>query len=153
MSKPQSSGKLPWGHELAAYFSLGLLALTGIAWLVLDKWVRVEGAFGPEHHPAQAWALILHGVLAYAFLIVAGMLAPVHMRLGWSAGRNRGTGIALATISLVLAVTGLLLYYAAAERLRSGASLVHWSVGLGGTVIFLLHALRGRHASSSSNQI
>lgn len=148
MSKPQTPARLPRWQELAAYASFGLLALTGIAWLMLDEWVRVDGAFGPEHHPAQAWALVLHGVLAYVFLVIAGMLVPGHMRLGWSAGRNRGTGIAVTALSLLLAVTGLLLYYASDERLRSSTSLLHWSFGLGGTAIFLLHAVRGRFNGS-----
>jgi hypothetical protein len=144
MTEPASPARLPRWHELAAYLSLGLLALTGIAWLVLDRWVRVSGEFGPEHHPAQAWMLVLHGVVAYVFLLVAGMLVPAHILPGWRIGRNRKSGVTLVATCLLLAATALLLYYTAAEKLRAGASLLHWTLGCAATIIFLVHVIRGR---------
>ena len=49
--------RLPSWQEWAVYVSLGLLAASGLAWLLLDQWVRVAGEFGPEPHPAERIAL------------------------------------------------------------------------------------------------
>ena len=39
--------KLPRWHEGSIYLTFGLLVVTGVAWLILDRWVRIEGEFGP----------------------------------------------------------------------------------------------------------
>ena len=136
--------RLPRWHELAVYFAFSALLVTGLAWLALDQWVRVAGEFGPEHHPAENVALIVHGVAAYAFLIVAGALIPVHIKLGWSIGRNRVSGVTLAAILGVLSITALGLYYLSGDSARSWSSLAHWIVGLIALPALLIHVVRGR---------
>ncbi|HEX6660328.1 MAG TPA: hypothetical protein VF067_00435, partial [Sphingomicrobium sp.] len=61
---------LPRWQELAVYLAFAVLLVTGVAWLVLDSWVRVQGEFGPEQHPAEHWVLIAHGIGAYIFLLI-----------------------------------------------------------------------------------
>ena len=73
---------LPNWHEWLVYVSAGLLTVTGLAWLYLDRFGKIEGLFGPEQNPALPWLLLVHGTVAYAFLVIAAMLVPVHMRLG-----------------------------------------------------------------------
>jgi hypothetical protein len=124
--------------------SFGLLIATGIGWLLLDSFVRVTGEFGPEHHPAERWFLVAHGIVAYAFLIVAGAMIPVHVTLGWNIGRNFKSGLMLAGTCVALAVTALGLYYLGDEIARHWVSVVHWSVGLLAGPALLIHALRGR---------
>jgi hypothetical protein len=144
MKKVRRPGRLPRWQEWSVYVSFGLLAVTGIAWLLLDWFVRVEGEFGPEHHPAERWALITHGVAAYAFLIVAGAMIPVHVTLGWNTRRNIKTGLTLAGTLLLLAGTALGLYYFGGEASRNWVSVVHWGVGLAAVPVLALHALIGR---------
>lgn len=139
--------RLPRWQEQSVYWSLGLLIASGIAWLALDTWVRVEGEFGPEHHPAEHWLLIAHGVLAYAFLIVAGTVIPVHIKSGWAQRRNRKSGLSLGLSSAIAAATALGLYYAADEALRPLVSAIHWLVGLVILPALLIHAIRGRRGS------
>lgn len=136
--------RLPPWQEYAVYVSLGALIVTGLAWLALDQWVRINGEFGVEHHPAERAALIIHGVAAYAFLIVAGALVPVHVKAGWGLGRNRGSGLALGIGCIIAAITALGLYYLGGEGTRSAASLAHWLVGLAVIPALLIHAIRGR---------
>ena len=136
--------KLPRWHEWSIYVTFGLLLVTGVAWLVLDHWVRVEGEFGPEHHPAEHLMLILHGIAAYAVLIVAGALIPVHIKLGWSIRRNLRSGIAIASALVVLGFTALGLYYLSAEGPRALASLAHWLVGIAAAPLLAVHVIRGR---------
>jgi hypothetical protein len=137
---------LPKWHEWLVYGSAGLLTLTGLAWLYLDRFGKVQSLFGPEQNPALPWLLSAHGVLAYAFLIIAAMLVPVHMRLGWNALRNRWSGLVLVATGLFLAVTGLLLYYTSAEELRAASSSVHWIVGIGLPLVLAIHVIRGKRS-------
>lgn len=144
MKKVRRPGRLPLWQEWSVYVTLGALIATGIAWLLLDWFVRVDGDFGTEHHPAEHWALIAHGVAAYAFLIVGGAMIPVHVTLGWNMRRNLKSGLTLAGTCMVLGATALGLYYLGDEISRNWVSLVHWVVGLIAVPALLIHALIGR---------
>lgn len=140
---------LPRWQEWSVYLSFGLLFVSGIAWLLLDKFVQVTGDFGPEHHPAEHVALIVHGVLAYAFLMVGGTMVPVHIALGWNTKRNRKSGVVFGATLLILAATALGLYYLGDEVLRPRVSIVHWVAGCVALPALLFHALRGRNSRSA----
>src|SRR4051794_20760678 len=140
---PQFSLKLPRWHEWLVYGPAGLLFASGVAWLLLDRFGQTEGEFGLEPSPALPSLLLSHGVAAYAFAIVAAMLVPVHMRLGWSSGRNRRSGLLLVGVSLFLVLTGLALYYSTAEALRAAASVAHWAAGLLLPAMLVIHLIRG----------
>ena len=144
MKRIQFSLGLPKWHEWLVYASTGLLVMTGMAWLLLDRFGKVEGEFGTEPNAALPWLLLGHGVCAYAFVVVVAMLIPVHVRLGWNAGRNRWSGLALISIGLFLTISGLALYYATGEVVRAGASLLHWIVGIALPVLVIFHLLRGK---------
>ena len=142
--KKRRPGRLPRWQEWSVYVSFGLLVASGVAWLLLESFVRVAGEFGPEHHPAEHWALIAHGVAAYGFLIIGGAMIPVHITLGWNTRRNLKAGVTLAGTCLILAVTALGLYYLGDEISRHWVSIVHWSIGLFAVPALLIHAIVGR---------
>lgn len=144
MKKNRRPGRLPRWQEWSVYLTFGLLIATGIAWLLLDSFVRVGGEFGPEHHPSERWALVAHGVVAYGFLIVAGAMIPVHIVKGWSRRRNLMSGLILAGTLLLLGTTALGLYYVGEDLLRNFVSNVHWVVGLVALPALVIHALIGR---------
>jgi hypothetical protein len=144
MKRIHFSLALPTWHEWLVYASVALLTFTGAAWLLLVRFGKVEGEFGPEQSPALPWLLAGHGAVAYLFLIVAAMLIPVHMRLGWNALRNRISGLSIAGIGLFLALTGLLLYYTSSEAVRAAVSSLHWIVGLVLPVTLVVHVVRGK---------
>lgn len=144
MKKNRRPGRLPRWQEWSVYVTLGLLIATGIAWLVLDWFVRVNGEFGPERHPAEHRVLIAHGGVAYLFLIVGGAMIPVHVTLGWNTRRNLKSGLTLAGTCILLALTALGLYYMADELSRHWVSILHWVVGLVAIPALLIHALIGR---------
>ncbi len=145
MKRPPSfSLKLPRWHEWLIYAIASLLTISGVLWLLLDRFGKVAGEFGPEPSPALPWLLLVHGAGAYGFAIAAAMLIPVHMRLGWNSGRNRRSGLSLVGISLFLILTGLALYYSTAEGFRSASSLAHWLVGLALPTLILIHLIRGK---------
>jgi hypothetical protein len=140
--------RLPRWHEWAIYLGFAALLVTGLAWLGLDRWVRVAGDFGPEHHPAQNWMLIVHGTAAYLFLLVAGALIPVHVKVGWSIDKNRTTGVTLASILGLLAVTALGLYYLGDDAARSWSSLAHWVIGIVALPALVIHVIAGRRGAT-----
>lgn len=145
---PRRPTRLPRWHEWSIYGMFGALLVTGLAWLAFDKWVRIPGEFGPEHHPAEHVLIILHGICAYAFLIVAGALIPVHVKIGWSTARNRASGATLASILGFLALTAIGLYYIGGEAARDWSSLSHWVVGIAALPAFLIHIIRGLRSST-----
>lgn len=144
MKKNRRPSRLPRWQEWTVYVSFSLLVATGIAWLLLEKFVRVAGEFGPEHHPAEHRMLVAHGAVAYVFLIVGGAMVPVHIALGWNTKRNLKTGLTLAGTCVVLALTALGLYYVPDDISRSWVSFIHWAVGLVAVPALLIHALIGR---------
>lgn len=141
---PKSAYSLPRWHARGIYAGFALLLGSGIVWLLLHHYVEVAGPFGPAPHPAEALMIKLHGIVAYGFVLLAGALIPMHLRLGWAGKRNRGTGVLLGGALLLIALTGLALYYAGSDDLRGIASLVHWLVGLLAALVLVIHAVRGR---------
>ena len=137
-------GRLARWQELGVYAGGSFLVASGLAWLLLDTWVRVPGEFGDEPHPAEHWALVLHGIGAYFFLVCLGTLVPVHIVSGWKVRRNRATGATVLAVSALLAATGLGLYYAALEDARFWLSAMHWGLGLAVLPFMIVHIVRGR---------
>jgi hypothetical protein len=142
--RPQFKLALSKWHEWLIYAATTALLLTGVAWLLLERYGQVEGEFGAEANPVMPWLLKVHGVAAYAFVIVSAMLVPVHIRLGWIASRNRPSGLLMVGTSLLLALSGLALYYSTAEGFRAYASAAHWLVGLAFPILLVVHLVRGK---------
>lgn len=143
MKAPRRPIRLPTWQEYSVYGTLGALVVTGLLWLALDQWVRTAGEFGAEHHPAQRWALIAHGVAAYLFLVVGGAMIPVHVKVGWHLGRNRRSGLLVGITAILLALSGVGLYYLGEETSRAAVSPMHWVVGLIIGPALVIHAVRG----------
>ncbi len=121
-----------------------LLLVTGALWLALHTWLRVEGQFGPEHHPLEAWLMRLHGLLALPALLGLGALLPAHVWPAWRLTRWRTSGLALLIACGVLALGGWALYYVAGEAARSWLSISHWALGLALPGLVLGHIIGAR---------
>lgn len=121
-----------------------LLLITGAAWLVLHTWLRVEGPFGPEHHPLEVWLMRLHGLLALPALLGLGVLLPMHVWPAWRPRRRRTSGLVLLAACAVLALGGWALYYVADEMARPWVSVSHWVLGLALPALVLAHIIGAR---------
>ncbi len=120
------------------------LTLTGVGWLIAHHLLQDRGSFGEAlPSPLEPWALRLHGMLAYAFLLVLGSMSTVHVVLGWRLRRTRRSGVGLIAAGLVLTVSGLALYYAP-EPWHESTSLLHWATGLGLLPLLGVHVLAAR---------
>lgn len=135
---------LPRWQRYAIYGSLAVLVGSGIVWLGAAWPLVAESAdaLSKSARGVALWALRLHGVAAYVTLVVAGSVLPVHIRLGWSRHRNRASGSVMATLFVVLAASGLWLYYGG-EAGRRGVSLAHWILGLALPIWLLTHRALG----------
>jgi hypothetical protein len=119
-------------HRALLYGACAVLLLTGIAWEIT------------EPGELRSWLMRLHGAAAVAALVAFGALLSAHVPAGWSSGMNRASGLALLAGSAWLAVSGLLLYYAGDESLRSFASQTHFWVGIAVSVAIGVHIRRAR---------
>jgi hypothetical protein len=131
-------------HRRSIYACGALLLLTGVAWLVARYFMRPASEFGETVHPLEPLAMKLHGAGAMALQFFAGSLLHVHIRRALKAGRNQATGWAMIGTVLFLVLTGYGLYYLAGEADRLAWSVLHWAVGLGAVVLFVLHVVIGR---------
>lgn len=114
--------------RLSLYATMGVLFVTGIAWLVFRN----------------GTLMTIHGSASMAMLALAGAAASLHVPGAWVEGRNRFSGVALGAAFAVLVATSCLLYYAGDEALRSAASVCHWILGLALPSGMAAHAWRGR---------
>ena len=123
-------------------YAIGLgLWLSGILWLVYHYFERQQTDFGPAPHPLEHWWLALHGLFAFASLLVFGMLWSAHVVGAWKTKRHRVSGGAVFGVLLVLIVSGYLLYYPAGDDALSTTALIHWAIGLALPMPFLWHRL------------
>jgi hypothetical protein len=131
------------------YAVVALVATTGLGWMVLGFLLDPEDF----SDPLRLWRhrlLIVHGYTAYLLVWFVGSLFPQHQWGGWKARRNRVSGATLSTILLLLALSGLLLYYPPADDWRETGSLVHQVIG--GLLVFMLplHVVLGRRRRLAS---
>src|SRR6185369_4571387 len=124
-----------------------LLLLSGVLWLLFDRWVLVTGEFGATHHPLQAWWLKLHGAAAMGFLIALGSLLPIHVRSALRLRKNVRSGLLTLAAAGALIVTGYALYYVGGESLRPWLSRIHWIAGLLAVPLLLAHARLGKRGA------
>ncbi len=131
-------------HRYTLYGVVVLLTLSGALWLWLHYFGATVGEYGRVPHPQEQTALQIHGAAAMLALFFLGTLLLAHMIRAWEAGRNRWSGGTLAAAMLILTLTGYALYYAGDERLRAGASVLHWVLGLAVPIALVVHITLGR---------
>lgn len=117
------------------------VAASGLAWMALGAGLDEAGFDDPRH----AWrhlSLVWHGSLAYGLIWLVGGLLPRHQIGAWRARRNRVAGAALSMLLLMLAASGLALYYPPFETVDF--SLPHQLAGVLLVVLLPAHILLGR---------
>ena len=141
---------MPTWLRRSLYSSLGLLWLSGLAWLILHWFFARETEFGAAPHPWQPGILVVHGVLAVVATFLFGWIAGSHVGFNWRRGLQRVSGVVLIVLLAVLALTGLGNYYLTWDSARAANSLVHEAAGLLAIVPALVHWAVAKRAKSSS---
>lgn len=138
-----------WGMHLSpsarrqVLAACGLVALSGVLWIVIGWNLDAED----YSDPLRAWrhrVLVLHGVAAYVLLWIVGRLYTLHQQGNWRAQRNRASGMGLSVALLLLAGSGLTLYYPPHEDWRDALSLLHQAVGVALVLLLPLHVWLAR---------
>lgn len=128
--------------ERAIIYSVcGLLWLTGVFWLVLHYEFQGHNEYGDLPNPGEPVLMRLHGLLAVAGVFLCGWLTAAHVTPRWSIGRNRTSGLALASCVVVLVVSGYALYYTTGG-VHTQASTLHEVLGVLALVAALAHWMR-----------
>lgn len=120
-----------------------LVALSGLLWIILGWNLEAED----YNNPLRSWrhrALVLHGVAVYGLLWITGRLYALHQQSNWRAQRNRASGLVLSLVLLILAGSGLTLYYPPHEDWRDGFSWLHQGLGVALVVLLPLHIWLGK---------
>ena len=131
-------------HKKWLHAGFTLLWLSGALWLAFHYFFQVKGDFGPAPHPLQIWWLRLHGLMAMAALVLAGSLAPNHIRLAMDRRRNQRSGLTMLGLTVWLAATGYALYYFPTDDNANWLPHLHWIAGLALPLMLVLHIRMGR---------
>jgi hypothetical protein len=130
----------------AVYWTIALLTLSGLAWLVAHFFLRPVTEFGEAVSPFEPWSMKLHGAVAMVLLFLIGSMLNNHIRRGLRARRNLNSGWSMIVMTVLLVLTGYGLYYLAGEATRPLWSWTHWVIGIGFAAGLPLHVWLGRKA-------
>lgn len=125
--------------------ALALLVVTGL--LLLPTFLDLQLEWDvPWRLPggARVGVAALHVGLAFLVAALFGSLWRAHMRAGWKRRRNRLSGSLMAGTLIVLAASGLGVFYFGDEDLSFAASLVHAGLGLGIPLLLITHIVAAR---------
>ena len=142
---PHHAHRLVRWQRLALYTTGALLLLTGAGWLAIHYSIGAGAGAGELPHPLEAWALRLHGLLAFAGVFVFGVLAAGHVTQGWRLSYRRRwegqrkSGVLLCSIGALLAFSGYALFYFAPESIRPVLGWAHAFVGAMMAVLITSH--------------
>ena len=142
--------KVPRLYRIILYVALAISWISGITFFVFRNWVRIEGAFGPQHHPWQFSILSVHGGAGFAMMFIFGAFCAAHFPLGWRTQRLRGLGIGLVAIIGFQIITAYSLYYLADEVSREVAGYVHLVTGIALPLVLVFHVIHGRKSNPKS---
>jgi hypothetical protein len=134
-------------HRFSLYGVSGLLAASGVLWLIARYFLRAAGEFGEAVNPLEPWAMKLHGAAAMAALFFVGSLLNNHIRRAHHGRRNRYSGWSMVALLSLLTASGYALYYLASESSRPLWSAAHWILGLLFPALLVLHIFLGRRAA------
>lgn len=134
---------MPRGLRAALYVVFGGLWATGCFWLILHEFFARTGELGPIQHPWEPAILRLHGWVAVAGVFLLGWVAARHVSDRWPQTIKRPSGLAVAGVALVLALSGYALYYTT-DTLHDGAAVAHEVLGAAAILFAFVHWRRYR---------
>ena len=133
------------GLRSTVMVTFGLLWLSGCLWLALHLFFSQSGEWGPVQHPWAPSVLKIHGWIAVASVFLLGWVTARHVSDRWPQPNKRVSGLGIASLAVILAVTGYALYYTT-DRLHDTAALAHETLGGAAILLALVHWKRRRPA-------
>ena len=80
----------------------------------------------------------VHGWIAVAGVFLLGWITARHVSDRWPQMIKRASGISIATVAVILALTGYALYYTT-DRVHDAAGVTHEIIGVGALLFALTH--------------
>jgi len=131
--------RLTFIQRLFCFTTFFALFISGLVWLIFNFYLEYDTPL----RFLNMWNLKLHGLAAFGFLIMFGMLISTHISFNWRVRKNRRiSGIILTTIFVILIISGYCLYYLGGELSRTIASYTHWILGIISFGFFMFHYLK-----------
>jgi hypothetical protein len=121
----------------------GALWVTGCYWLALHWFFARPTEFGPVQHPWEPSLLRIHGWIAVVGVFLLGWVTARHVSDRWPQMIKRVSGLSMASVAVLLALTGYGLYYTT-DRIHDAAAVVHEVVGGAAILTALIHWRRHR---------
>lgn len=131
------------GLRSAVIVAFGALWVTGCYWLVLHYFFAKPSDFGPIENPWSATILRIHGWIAVSGVFLLGWITARHVSDRWPQMIKRVSGIAMASVAVLLGLTGYALYYTT-DRVHDAAGVAHEVIGVAAFLFALTHWRRHR---------
>ncbi len=144
--------RMPRGQRAAVYLSVGVLWISGCAWLYLDQFAAQRGPFGSTPHPLEPPLLLMHGVAAVASLYLFGWIGARHALRWWVGGLRRMSGGTLAAVVALLILTGFALFFLSSDAWQRYAAGAHDVLGIAVTLFAIQHWFFGRRTTRARVQ-
>jgi hypothetical protein len=144
----QYTQRMSAGLRWAVMLTFGALWLSGCEWLMLHYFFAQPADFGPVQHPWAPLILKVHGWIAVAAVFLLGWITARHVSDRWPQMVKRVSGVAIASVAAILAVTGYALYYTT-DRLHDLAGAAHEVLGGAAILLALAHWRPHRRARRS----
>lgn len=141
----------PRGFSAALVATTGGLLTTGLLLLPTALQMRFDRSVGWHLSGGCRIAVTaLHALGAFAMMGLLGAVWAIHIRQGWKRRRNRRSGLPLTAGLVLLAVTGVGLYYLGDPLWAESTSALHTVLGLGLPLFGTIHWLGGRRIRRTS---
>lgn len=144
------TSKIAWRYRIWIFIFLMVSWCSGLTFFALNRWVWVEGDFGPQKHPWQYNVLQVHGASAFMMMISYGVLLASHVPVGLRQRRRRACGLALVAVQGFMIFTAYLLYYAGEEN-RTLIGWAHAIVGFTFPFVLAFHVIDGIRTRKKGN--
>jgi hypothetical protein len=144
--------RMPRGQRAAIYLIVGVLWVSGCAWLCLDQFAMQRGPFGNAPHPLEPPMLLIHGVASVASLYLFGWIGARHALRWWAGGLRRISGGMLAAILALLILSGFALFFLSSDAWQRYAAAAHDVLGVAVTLFALQHWFFGRRSARARLQ-
>lgn len=95
---------------------------------------------------ARLWTSAVHAGFGFLMLLLVGAIWSIHIRSGWRRQKHRKSGLSVAILFLVLAVTAIAIYYLGESASANWAAYLHLAVGLLVNLLFAWHWWRGHRS-------
>lgn len=95
---------------------------------------------------ARLWTSAVHAGFGFVMMLLVGAIWSIHMRSGWRRHKHRSSGVSLAVVFLMLALTAVAIYYLGESVIANWAAYLHLVAGVLVMALFGWHWWCGRRS-------